>query len=206
MFQRTPQYSDLTPCIIVPCQRACYYTSRYNICNLETLVGLGYKQELRREFGLWTTFSVAFAVLALFPSLANTLYYVCAYAPSCFNSRPPPSHIGELMTFQGMGYAYAGTANMVWGFLIAAFFIQCVSMSIAELCSSRPTSGGLYYASAALAPRPYGPLAAWITRWSSWIALVTFAPAVDYGLAVMTLAAASINSPAYTPENVRFSG
>lgn len=43
---------------------------------------------------------------------------------------------------------YAGTPGMVWGWLIAMFFIQCVAMSMAELCSSMPTSGGLYYASA----------------------------------------------------------
>lgn len=49
---------------------------------------------------------------------------------------------------------YAGTPGMVWGWLIAMFFIQCVAMSMAELCSSMPTSGGLYYASAVLAP-PY---------------------------------------------------
>lgn len=39
-------------------------------------------------------------------------------------------------------------------------FIQCVAMSMAELCSSMPTSGGLYYASAVLAPPGWGPLAA----------------------------------------------
>ncbi len=49
---------------------------------------------------------------------------------------------------------------MVWGWLIAMAFIQCVAMSMAELCSSMPTSGGLYYASAVLAPPGYGPLAA----------------------------------------------
>lgn len=43
---------------------------------------------------------------------------------------------------------YAGTPGMVWGWLIAMIFIQCVAMSMAELCSSMPTSGGLYYASA----------------------------------------------------------
>lgn len=43
---------------------------------------------------------------------------------------------------------YAGTPGMVWGWLIAMFFIQCVAMSMAELCSAMPTSGGLYYASA----------------------------------------------------------
>ena len=49
---------------------------------------------------------------------------------------------------------------MVWGWLIAMVFIQCVAMSMAELCSSMPTSGGLYYAAAVLAPPGYGPLAA----------------------------------------------
>ena len=49
---------------------------------------------------------------------------------------------------------------MVWGWLIAMVFIQCVALSMAELCSSMPTSGGLYYASAVLAPPGYGPLAA----------------------------------------------
>ncbi len=48
---------------------------------------------------------------------------------------------------------YAGTPGMVWGWLIAMIFIQCVSMSMAEICSSMPTSGGLYYAAAALAPK-----------------------------------------------------
>lgn len=40
----------------------------------KALVALGYKPELRREFGLWTTFSVSFAVLGLLPSFASTLY------------------------------------------------------------------------------------------------------------------------------------
>jgi hypothetical protein len=76
------------------------------------LVALGYKQEFKREFSLWTTFCVSFAVLGLLPSFASTLAY-------------------------GMGYA--GTGGMVWGWLIALFFVQCVAMGMAELCSSMPT-------------------------------------------------------------------
>lgn len=76
------------------------------------LVALGYKQEFKREFSLWTTFCVSFAVLGLLPSFASTLYY-------------------------GMGYA--GTGGMVWGWLIAMVFIQCVAMAMAELCSAMPT-------------------------------------------------------------------
>jgi hypothetical protein len=76
------------------------------------LNALGYKQEFKREFSLWTTFCVSFAVLGLLPSFASTMYY-------------------------GMGYA--GTGGMVWGWLISLFFIMCVSMGMAELCSSMPT-------------------------------------------------------------------
>lgn len=119
----------------------------------QTLVALGYKPEFKREFSLWTTFCVSFAVLGLLPSFASTLYY-------------------------GMGYA--GTAGMVWGWLIAMVFIQCVACSMAEICSSMPTSGGLYYASAVLAPPGWGPLAAWVTGWSNFLVQVTGAPAVDY--------------------------
>lgn len=76
------------------------------------LVALGYKQEFKREFSLWTTFCVSFAVLGLLPSFASTLVF-------------------------GMGYA--GTGGMVWGWLISWVFIQCVAMGMAELCSSMPT-------------------------------------------------------------------
>lgn len=136
------------------------------------LVALGYKQEFKREFSLWTTFCVSFAVLGLLPSFASTLYY-------------------------GMGYA--GTGGMVWGWLISWVFIQCVALGMAELCSSMPTSGGLYYASAVLAPPGWGPFAAWITGWSNWCTQVTGAPSVDYALAAMILAAASIANPNYVP-------
>lgn len=39
------------------------------------LLSLGYKQEFKREFSLWTSFCVSFAVLGLLPSFASTLYY-----------------------------------------------------------------------------------------------------------------------------------
>ncbi|KAL8714447.1 MAG: hypothetical protein Q9220_001780 [cf. Caloplaca sp. 1 TL-2023] len=140
----------------------------------EVLAALGYKAEFKREFSLWTSFCVSFAVLGLLPSFASTLYY-------------------------GMGYA--GTPGMTWGWLIAMIFIQCVAMSMAELCSAMPTSGGLYYAAAVLAPPGWGPLAAWITGWSNWLAQITGAPSVDYGMAAMILATASIRDPTYVPES-----
>ncbi|KAL8783181.1 MAG: hypothetical protein Q9213_004810 [Squamulea squamosa] len=140
----------------------------------EVLAALGYKPEFKRDFSLWTSFCVSFAVTGLLPSFASTLYY-------------------------GMGYA--GTPGMTWGWLIAMIFIQCVAMSMAELCSAMPTSGGLYYAAAVLAPPGWGPLAAWITGWSNWLVQITGAPSVNYGMASMVLAAASITNPSFVPQN-----
>ena len=45
----------------------------------QVLAALGYKPEFKREFSLWTTFCVSFAVLGLLPSFASTLYYVSLY-------------------------------------------------------------------------------------------------------------------------------
>jgi amino acid transporter len=140
----------------------------------EILASLGYKPEFKREFTLWSTFCVSFAVLGLLPSFASTLYY-------------------------GMGYA--GTAGMTWGWLVAMIGIQSIASSMAELCSAMPTSGGLYYAAAVLAPPGWGPLAAWLTGWSNWLGQITAAPSVNYGVAAMILAAASIQNPSYVPTN-----
>lgn len=89
---------------------------------------------------------------------------------------------------------------MTWGWIVAICGIQCVAMSMAELCSSMPTSGGLYYAAAVLAPPGWGPLAAWITGWSNWLVQITGAPSVNYGTSAMILAAASIYNPNYVPQ------
>ncbi|KAI0886173.1 amino acid transporter [Annulohypoxylon maeteangense] len=136
------------------------------------LAALGYKQEFKREFSAWTTFAVSFAVMGLLPSIATTMVY---------------------------GLGYAGPAANTWGWLLSVFFILCVACSMAELASSMPTSGGLYYAAAVLAGPKYGPFAAWITGWSNWLVQVTGAPSVDYGCAAMILAAASIVNPDYVP-------
>ncbi|KAM0813006.1 putative Amino-acid permease [Seiridium cardinale] len=136
------------------------------------LAALGYKQEFKREFSAWTTFAVSFAVMGLLPSIATTMWY---------------------------GIGYAGPAANTWGWLLSVVFILCVAASMAELASSMPTSGGLYYASAVMAGPRFGPFAAWITGWSNWFVQVTGAPSVDYGCAAMTLAAASIMNPDYVP-------
>ncbi|KAH8734362.1 amino acid/polyamine transporter I [Ilyonectria robusta] len=138
----------------------------------QTLAALGYKQEFKREFSSWTTFAVSFAVMGLLPSIGTTMWY---------------------------GLGYAGPAANTWGWLLSVIFVLCVALSMAELASSMPTSGGLYYAAAVLAGPKYGPLAAWITGWANWLVQVTGAPSVGYGCAGMILAVASMRNPDYVP-------
>ncbi|KAI0118320.1 amino acid permease-domain-containing protein [Nemania sp. FL0031] len=138
------------------------------------LAALGYKQEFKREFSAWTSFAVSFAVMGLLPSIATTMWY---------------------------GIGYAGPAANTWGWLVSVVFILCIAASMAELASSMPTSGGLYYAAAVLAGPKYGPMAAWVTGWSNWFVQVTGAPSVNWGGASMILAAASIVNPSYVPTN-----
>ena len=104
----------------------------------EVLVALGYKQEFKRDLSIWSSFSVSFSVLGLLPSIASTL---------------------------GYNLGYAGPGGMVWGWITAGILVQFVVFAMAELCSSMPTAGGLYYAAAVLAPEGWGPLCAWITGW-----------------------------------------
>ncbi|KAK3621916.1 hypothetical protein LTR56_022503 [Elasticomyces elasticus] len=79
------------------------------------LVALGYKQEFKRDFSIWSCFSVSFSILGILPSIASTLSY---------------------------NLAYSGQAGSVWGWIVASVLIQFVALSMAELCSSMPTAGG----------------------------------------------------------------
>lgn len=71
---------------------------------------------------------------------------------------------------------------------------------MAELCSSMPTAGGLYYASAVLAPEGWGPVASWITGWSNFCGFVTGPCSVNYALAYMIIDCGMIAYPAYEPK------
>ncbi|EEB07825.1 amino acid permease [Schizosaccharomyces japonicus yFS275] len=136
---------------------------RDHVDDAEDLARLGYKQSFHRGLSLYGVFSVSFSVLGLLPSVAASLNFTML----------------------------SGTPGMLWGSLIAFVFILCIAASMAELCSSMPTSGGLYYSAKVLAPKGWGPLAAWITGWSNYIAQLTFFASCVYSLSSTTIYAAS---------------
>ncbi|KAF8646980.1 hypothetical protein HU200_065493 [Digitaria exilis] len=92
---------------------------------------LGYKQELKRALSVLSNFALSFSVVSVL--------------------------MGVTITYN-TGLRYGGPVSMTLGWLVVAFFNGCVALSMAEICSSYPTSGGLYYWSAKLAGKNWAPL------------------------------------------------
>ena len=61
------------------------------------------------------------------------------------------SILSGCLTLFAFGMRTGGPAEMVWGWLVVGFFVTLVALGMAEVASSYPTAGGLYYWSAKLA-------------------------------------------------------
>ncbi|KAG2264518.1 hypothetical protein Bca52824_071597 [Brassica carinata] len=76
------------------------------------------------------------------------------------------------------------SCSLVYGWFVAGVFAMCVGLSMAEICSSYPTSGGLYYWIAMLAGPRWAPLASWLTGCEKGVCLQWAVTAsVDFSLA-----------------------
>ncbi|KAG4984511.1 hypothetical protein JHK87_029260 [Glycine soja] len=69
----------------------------------------------------------------------------------------------QFTTLYNTGLNYGGPVSMQYGWFMALAFTMLVALSMAEICSSYPTTGGLYYWSAKLAGPRWAPFASWIT-------------------------------------------
>jgi amino acid transporter len=69
-----------------------------------------------------------------------------------------------ITTLYNTGLNFGGPATMTFGWFVAGAFTMAVGASMAEICSSFPTSGG-YYWSARLSGKRWAPFASWITGW-----------------------------------------
>ena len=96
---------------------------RYLQADEALLASLGYKQEFRREFAPLEVFGIAFSIIGLLPSIASVLVYALPNG---------------------------GPVAMVWGWAVASLGVLFVGISMAELASAAPTSGGVTSLLAAL--------------------------------------------------------
>ncbi|KAH8092526.1 amino acid transporter [Cristinia sonorae] len=133
----------------------------------ETLAHLGYKSEFRREFSLFETIAFAFSIMGVVASVSSTYSF---------------------------GLYSGGHVGMVFGWLIPSLFVMFIAASMAELASAMPTSAGLYYFSAKLAPPKYAALASWITGWANVTGQVTLVCSIDFTCAQMITTALAVGS------------
>ncbi|KAJ7173578.1 APC amino acid permease [Mycena filopes] len=135
------------------------------------LAELGYKSEFKREFSLLETCAFSFSIMGIVASVSSTLIF---------------------------GLLSGGHVGLVWGWFIPSFFVMFVALSMAELASSMPTSAGLYYFSAKLAPEKHAPLASWITGWANITGQVTLVCSIDFTCAQMITTAVAVSSDGET--------
>jgi amino acid permease (GABA permease) len=122
----------------------------------EILHGLGYAQELRRRMSGFSNFAVSFTIISI---------------------------LSGCLTLYGYGMGTGGPAVIVWSWPFVGIMTLFVGLAMAEVCSSFPTAGGLYYWSAKLA-RTRGPAWSWFTGWFNFLGQVAVTAGIDFGAAL----------------------
>src|SRR6266852_3197864 len=116
---------------------------------------LGYAQELMRRMSGFSNFAVSFTIISI---------------------------LSGCLTLYGYGMNTGGPAIIVWGWPIVGVLTLMVGLAMAEVCSSFPTAGGLYYWSAKLA-RKNGAAWSWFTGWFNFLGQVAVTAGIDFGAA-----------------------
>ena len=116
------------------------------------LAELGYEQKLHRGWTGFQNFAISFTIISV---LAG-----------CF-------------TTYGQAWNNGGPIAISWGWPIIVALILTVAFSMAELASSYPTAGAIYWWSARLGGRQWG----WYTGWFNLVGLVGVVASVDYAAA-----------------------
>jgi amino acid transporter len=131
------------------------------------LISLGYKPELKRKFSYLSTFGQAWGSQGLAPSI-----------------------VGSLIFALGSG----GSVASVWTWIVGCSFLIPVALSLGEMGSSMPTSGGVYYWVAKLTPVKYRPLLCWFSAYMMILGYITCYASTVYATATMFLATISIGT------------
>jgi amino acid transporter len=61
---------------------------------------------------------------------------------------------------------------MVYGWIVVAVMTFFVGLSMAEIVSAIPTSGGPYFWAAMLAPQKHAAFLSWLTGWFNFVGQV----------------------------------
>ncbi|OAD79505.1 hypothetical protein PHYBLDRAFT_139540 [Phycomyces blakesleeanus NRRL 1555(-)] len=133
----------------------------------EILASFGYKQEMSKSISTISNFAIAFGCCSI---------------------------LSGLTPMWGDAMQSGGSVAVVWGWIIVSIFTFGVGLSLAEICSAYPVTGGLYIWVSRLAPPEWVPIACWLTGWCNWLVAITSS---DLGLAQFLASVIAISNPEY---------
>ncbi|MGZ4280539.1 MAG: amino acid permease [Gaiellaceae bacterium] len=113
---------------------------------------LGYAQELFRAMGGFQNFAISFTIISI---------------------------LAGCLTSYAIAFQSGGPIAVTWGWLIVGLFSTIIALAMAEIASSFPTAGGLYYWASKLGSAGWG----WTTGWFNLIGQIAVTAAIGYGLA-----------------------
>jgi amino acid permease (GABA permease) len=122
----------------------------------EQLHRMGYAQELRRRMSTFSNFAVSFTIISI---------------------------LSGCLTLYGYGMNTGGPIDMNIGWPLVGLFVILVGLAMAEVCSSYPTAGGLYYWAAKLGGKNSAGWS-WFTGWFNLLGQVAVTAGIDFGLAL----------------------
>ena len=128
--------------------------------DVENLHRMGYAQELLRRMGTFSNFAVSFTIISI---------------------------LSGCLTLYQYGMNTGGPLIMTVGWPLVGIMVTLVGLAMAEVCSSYPTAGGLYYWSAKLGGKNSAAWS-WFTGWFNLLGQVAVTAGIDFGLAFFTTA------------------
>ncbi|KAI9710581.1 MAG: hypothetical protein M1820_002717 [Bogoriella megaspora] len=160
-------------------QEAGRRASKIEIQDENRLAELGYKQELKRDWSLIHNFGVSFSIISVITGTTTLFSY---------------------------GLNTGGPGVMTTGWIVAintnnhtvSFFTFLVGLSMAEIVSAIPTSGGPYFWAAMLAPEKHAAFFSWITGWFNFVGQFAVTTGISFGLAGLISTTATVKND-YTP-------
>jgi amino acid permease (GABA permease) len=121
--------------------------------DVETLHKLGYAQELRRRMSTFSNFAVSFTIISI---------------------------LSGCLTLYAYGMNTGGPIIMNIGWPLVGLMVTLVGLAMAEVCSSYPTAGGLYYWAAKLGGNNSAGWS-WFTGWFNLLGQVAVTAGIDFG-------------------------
>jgi amino acid permease (GABA permease) len=121
--------------------------------DVETLHRMGYAQELRRRMSGFSNFAVSFTIISILSGCLTVYYF---------------------------GMTNGGPAVITLGWPVVGIMVTLVGLAMAEVCSSYPTAGGLYYWAAKLGGKNSAGWS-WFTGWFNLLGQVGVTAGIDFG-------------------------